>query len=210
MVPPTSIRMVNQSESERISLIRSKGTMGKQKPNNERSLELTLYFNNDVGINGYPVTRNLPNGESVTYYMNGLRSLLAMFKVTPFLPIENEYINEVLNIDAVSLQNIQIQTMPSYPKCLAVTLLMQQFNYRTYLNELPVPNPDNGEDFNKNMFSATINYEVMRYYYQRLIQRGEDIKNIDTLSNEYIHKTLGNRSSLIPMTFENQNIEFYI
>ena len=210
MVPPTSIRMVNQSESERISLIRSKGTMVKQKPNNERSLELTLYFNNDVGINGYPVTRNLPNGESVTYYMNGLRSLLAMFKVTPFLPIENEYINEVLNIDAVSLQNIQIQTMPSYPKCLAVTLLMQQFNYRAYLNELPVPNPDNGEDFNKNMFSATINYEVMRYYYQRLIQRGEDIKNIDTLSNEYIHKTLGNRSSLIPMTFENQNIEFYI
>ena len=116
MVPPTSIRMVNQSESERISLIRSKGTMVKQKPSNERSLELTLYFNNDVGINGYPVTRNLPNGESVTYYMNGLRSLLAMFKVTPFLPIENEYINEVLNIDAVSLQNIQIQTMPSYPK----------------------------------------------------------------------------------------------
>ena len=68
--------------------------------------------------------------------------------------------------------------MPMYPKCLAVTLTLQQFNYRIYLNELPLPNPEEGQDFNYNMYARTINYGIMRYYYQRAIQAGEDIKNL--------------------------------
>ena len=210
MIPPTLIREVTQSDSSRVQLLRSKGTMVRQKPNNEKSLQLTLYFNTETGINGYPVKTKLPNGEQRTYYMNGLRSLIAMFKLTPYLPIENEYINNTLNIEAVTLQSIEIQTMKAYPKCLAVNLILQNFNYRTFLTELPIPDPNKGEKFDKNMFATTINYEVMRYYYQEPLKRGEIIKNYGKLSDDYVHMTLGNRTSLIPMQFKSNIMKFYI
>lgn len=210
IVPPTSIRIINQTQSERVSLLRSKGSMTKQKPHNDRMIEMTLYFNNEQGINGIPYEETMPNGKKITYHMNGLRSLISMFKFTPFLPIENKYINDTLNIDAVSLVNIQMQTMPNYPKCIAVNLTLQQFRYRVYMNDLPIPNPEKGESFNKNMFSSTINYKVMRYYYQRSLLNGESLIDSNPLSNDYIQKTLGNKTNLIPMQFKENNIEFYI
>lgn len=214
MIPPTSIRVVNQIESDRVPLLRSKGSMVRTKPHNDRMIEMTLYFNGKEGINGVPIKKQLPkqNGTSEfeTYYMNGLRSLIAMFRYTPFLPVENAYLNDTLGIEAVSLANIQVQTMPMYPQCLAVTLTLQQFNYRVYLNELPLPNPEEGQDFNTNMFSRTINYGVMRYYYQRAIKSGEEIKNLDIDSQDYIEATMGNKTRLIPMEFKNQAIEFQL
>lgn len=214
MVPPTSIRVVNQVDSNRVPLLRSKGSMTKTKPHNDRLIEMTLYFNGEEGINGVPIKKQLPkqkgSNQYETYYMNGLRSLIAMFRYTPFMPIENKYLNDVLGIEAVSLANLQIQTMPMYPKCLAVTLTLQQFNYRIYLNELPLPNPEEGQDFNYNMYARTINYGIMRYYYQRAIQAGEEIKNLSTSSQEYIEATMGSKTKLIPMEFKDQNIRFQI
>lgn len=214
MVPPTSIRVVNQIDSTRVSLLRSKGSITRTKPHNDRVIEMTLYFNGEEGINGIPIKKQLPkqkgSSQYETYYMNGLRSLIAMFRYTPFMPIENKYLNDVLGIEAVSLANLQIQTMPMYPKCLAVTLTLQQFNYRIYLNELPLPNPEEGQDFNYNMYARTINYGIMRYYYQRAIQAGEAIKNLSTSSQEYIESTMGSKTKLIPMEFKDQNIRFQI
>ena len=214
MVPPTSIRIINQMESNRIPLLRSKGSMTKTKPHNDRLIEMTLYFNGEDGINGIPIEKQLPKQAGTdnyeTYYMNGLRSLIAMFKYTPFLPIENKYLNDVLGIEAVSLANLQIQTMPMYPKCLAATLTLQQFNYRIYLNELPLPSPEEGEDFNYNMYARTINYGVMRYYYQRAIQAGEAIKNLDPTSQDFIEATMGSKTRLIPMEFQDHDIRFQI
>lgn len=214
MVPPTSIRIVNQVDSNRVPLLRSKGSMTKTKPHNDRLIEMTLYFNGEEGINGIPIKKQLPKQKGTnqyeTYYMNGLRSLIAMFRYTPFMPVENKYLNDVLGIEAVSLANLQIQTMPMYPKCLAVTLTLQQFNYRIYLNELPLPDPEEGQDFNYNMYARTINYGIMRYYYQRAIQAGEAIKNLSTSSQEYIESTMGSKTKLIPMEFKDQNIRFQI
>lgn len=210
MVPPTSIRVINQMDNEKISLLRSKGSMFKTKPNHERIIQLTLYFNGDHGINGAPMKTKLPNGEEVTYYMNGLRSLISMFKHTPFLPIENEYINETLDIEAVSLAGLNIETMPMYPQCLVVSLTLQSFNYRIYLNDLPVPDPDKGESYTKNMFSSCINYEVMRYYNQRSIMQGEALKSLKPNSQQYIEQTIGSSTKLVPMEFKSQDIEFFI
>lgn len=214
MVPPTSIRVVNQINSNRVPLLRTKGTAVKELPHNDRLIEMTLYFNGEEGINGIKVEKQLPRqtgtNETITYYMNGLRSLIAMFKFTPFMPIENEYINDVLGIEAVSLANIQVQTMPMYPKCLAVSLTLQQFNYRIYLNELPLPSPEDGQDYNTNMFARTINYEVMRYYYQKSIIAGEELRNISANSQDFIEKTMGNSTALIPMDFSDQTINFMI
>ena len=214
MVPPTSIRVVNQINSTRVPILRSKGSIMKESPHNNRIIELTLYFNGDCGINGIPIKKQLPiqkgTNEYETYYMNGLRTLISMFKFTPFLPIENEYINNILNIEAVALADLQIQTMPSYPKCLSVKLSLQDFNYRIYLNDLPVPNESSNEKYTTNMFARTINYGVMRYYYQRAIQQGEKFKNIDPTSQEFIENTMGNKTKLMPMNFKDQTIKFQV
>jgi hypothetical protein len=214
MVPPTSIRVVNQIQNEKVPVLRSKSSMIKERPHNDRLIEITLYFNADEGINGVEIQKQLPkqNGtdEHETYYMNGLRTLIAMFKYTPFLPIENKYLNDTLGIEAVALANLQIETLPSFPNCLAATLTLQQFNYRVYMNELPLPDPDKGENFNTNIFARTINYGVMRYYYQRAIQNGEDIKSIDSTSQEFVEKTMGHKTSLVPMEFKDPKISFMI
>lgn len=207
-VPPTSIRVVSNTTHERLPLIRAKGSMTKGAMKEERFIEMTIYFNDERGINGYEYHTTLPNGEEITYYMNGLRSLIAQFKFTPFLPIDNNYINEVLNIDAVTLANLQISTLPNYPKCIAAVLTLQEFDYLQYMPELPVSLDEN--DKYRNIFAATINYEVMRWYYQRCIRLGEELSDVDVNSREYLEKTQGHRTALIPMNFKNSNIRFLI
>jgi len=210
MVPPTSIRCVTQTESERIPLLRSRNSMIKAAPKSERLIEMTLYFNDDEGINGKPFKTELPNGQEITYYMNGLRTLIAMFKLTPFLPIENHYINKVLNIEAVSLVNLQISTMPGYPRCIAAILTLQEFNYHVYMPEIPIPDRTDEDAYNTNLFAGTICFETMRWHYQRPILRGEEIKDLDFNDPEYIDATFGQRTALQPMKFKDSNIDFYV
>lgn len=209
-VPPTSIRVITQTTNERLPVVRAKGSIIKGALKAERQIEFTLYFNDEHGINGYPVEVELPNKKKgkVTYYMNGLRSLIAQFKFTPFLPIDNHFINQVLGIEAVTMVNMQVSTMPDYPRCLMARLVMQEFDYRQYMPELPV---DYDDEFNiGNAFGSTINFETMRWYYQRAIMRGEEIKDIDVNSPEYIKQTHGQRTALIPMKFTEPYVKFYL
>ena len=208
MVPPTSIKVTTQTTTERVPLLRSKSSMTKSTPKVLRTLELHLYFNGKIGINGVPKKMTLPNGKEIIYYMNGLRALLAQFKFIPFLPIENDYINRILNIESVSLVNLQITTTPGFPETLSAILTLQEFDYRVYMPELPAP--DYEKDMYKHLFASTINFDVMRWYYQRAIFQGEELKDIPYNSKEYIDKTLGNKTSLQPMTFGNSSIEFYV
>ena len=59
--------------------------------------------------------------------------LLRQFYKAPFLPIENDYINETLNIDAIALCNIQVKTVQGYPDQLDVTLSAEEFNWKSYM-----------------------------------------------------------------------------
>jgi len=210
IVPPTSIRCMTQTQAERVQLLRSRGSATKQAPISEKMIELKLYFNNEDGINGTPYDVTLPNGHKITYWMNGLRSLIAQFKLTPFLPIENNYINQVLNVYAVTLMDLQVSTMPGFPKCLQVTLTLQEFNYHIYMPELPLPELLKEEDLYINMFARCIHYPVMRWYYQRLLQKGEKVKNLAFNSKEYIAETFGSNTALVPMDFKDSAIEFYL
>ncbi len=210
VVPPTSIRCISQIQTEKVQLLRSRGTAPKQSPASEKIIEIKLYFNNAGGINGTPYEATLPNGQNVTYYMNGLRGLIAQFKLTPFLPIENNYINEVLTVDAVSLVNLRVNTMQGFPKCVEVVLTLQEFNYYVYMPDLPIPEISTEQDLKKNMFARTIHYPVLRWYYQRLLQRGESIKNLEFNSPEFISETYGKNTALIPMNFEDSTVEFYL
>lgn len=205
-VPPTSIRSITSTTNERMPAMRAKGSITKGAVKSERILEIKLYFNDEKGINGLPYKDTLPNGEAITYYMNGLRALIAQFKFTPFLPVENKYINQVLNIEAVTMKDFQISTMPDYPRCMIGTLVLQEFDYRQYMPELPESVDENGKF--RNAFSSTINYDVMRWYYQRSILMGNTLKNVDPGSIEYMEKTFGHRTALQPMKFQDPKVKF--
>lgn len=210
MVPPTSIRVVSQTRSERISMLRTKGSITKSIPKNERIIEMNLFFNGEEGINGIPYDYTTPNGTKLKYHMNGLRALVAQFKFTPFLPIHNDYLNYVLNIEAVSLVSYNISTVPNYPRTLQCTIRLQEFDYRQYMPELLPPDPEEKENLFTNIFSKTIHFPVMRYYYQRSILTGESIKDFEFNSEDYYRATLGQKTGLQPMKFQTPMFNLYI
>ena len=210
MVPPTSIRVISQTKSERISMLRAKGTLTKTLPKTERLIEMQLYFNGDDAINGIPYEQITPSGQKLTFYMNGLRSLLAQFKFTPFLPIHNDYINYVLNIEAVSLANITINTVENFPRTLQVTITLQDFDYRQYMPEILPSDGDFKITAFSNMFSKVINWPVMRYYYQKCIKKGEELSDMDFSSDAYLKETVGQKTALQKVHFENPCFSLYI
>ena len=212
IIPPEAIHTSSTLDYEKLPILRGKGSMMKNRMNIEELIELELYFNNEYGINGIPYTTKTPNGEEITYYMNGLRSLIAQFKVSPFLPIENHYINDILNIEVVSLVNINVMTVDGFPKLLKVVLTLRDFNYRVFMPDLPFPEVNgNGElSSMEHVFAKCFNWELYRYYYQKGIISGEGIKAYEYNTYEhndffYSHKNVYTRADLT-----DSNFEFYV
>lgn len=214
MIPPTSIKVTSQTKSSKTHLLRAKGAVQKQLPKTERIIQLDLYFNNAEGINGIPIERELPNGSTKVYHMNGLRSLIAQFKLTPFMPIHNHYINEVLGIDAVSLASYSVSTMPNYPRTLQVTVMLYEFAWIQYMPSQAAPLSD-GDELYKNGFSETIHFPLLRYYYQQALERGAELATgslagVAPNDERYIEATIGNKTALQPINFMNPTIDFYL
>ena len=137
-VPPTNIRMQVYTQSERKELLRAKGSATKTAPHQIRKIAMDIYFNESRGINGLTYMEKLPGdrGVEITYSMNGLRSLMSMFRFTPYLPITNRFINKVLNIDAVTLESLTVQSVPNYPKLMQATLIMGEFDWAVYMPDI--------------------------------------------------------------------------
>lgn len=226
MVPPTSIRCVTRNNAESVPLIRSRGSAIKELPQSERIIEMTLYFNDESGINGVEIEAPVfesgeyrrfnektlkPENENVKYYMNGLRALISMFKLCPFMPITNTYINDTLNVDAVALSSLTVATMPNYPKCIAATIQLMEFNYHVYMSELPLTGDESAETIiHTNLFEKCIDFDTLRYYYQKPLYRGEVASRHPFDSDEYLRLTYGSRTALQPITnFGDSSIEFY-
>ena len=236
--PPSAIRVITQTMTERLPLLRAKGSMAKNIEKADTEIELSLFFNNEYGINGQAITipiwknkdaqisplKKIESDEKATYYMNGLRALIAEFKFTPFLPVVNTYLNRTLKIAAVSLEQIDIQTVPNFPKLLKATLRMKNFDYNVYMPQVPglyVPSENSDTNEVENPFSLCINYDVMRYYYQKPLQYGNELAaKLDSPkesggysinSVEFVKDTLmKNRSVLLPCKFMDPNIDIYI
>lgn len=214
IVPPTSIRCLTQSKSEHMPLMRAKGTMAKSPTKLQRVIEMDMFFNEDRGINGYEFktkTIDGKEGKDITYYMDGLRAFYAQFRVAPFLPITNTYINDVLGIDAVTLINFSCDTVPNFPRLIKATIQLAEFEYRIYMPEIPRDDGDDDESGDtRNYFAEQINYPLLRYYYQRLLIHGNALKGVRFLDDRYITATFGNRTCLIPCDFKNPYVKFYI
>lgn len=239
-VPPTAIQMVSETNTERLPVLRAKGSMAKNIEKSDSQLQISLFFNRDIGINGLPVEMELwektvddegnilasaqKSEDKMTYHMNGLRALISEFKFTPMLPIVNKHINEVLNVFAVSLERLEIATVPDFPRLIQAVLILKKFDYNVYMPEIPAPYYKQDEDGNDtdeliNPFSHCINYDVMRYYIQKPLIRGNELaaklKNTNGTytvnSLDFMHDTLAsNRTALMPCDFLDPNIDIYV
>lgn len=210
MIPPTSIRCVTQTTTERMPSMRARGSMTKSSGRSERILEMDIYFAGLSQINGIPYPVQLPNGETTTYFINGIRAMVSQFRLTPYLPIDNSYINETLGIDAVTLDNISMQTVGGFPNMMQVTVSMREFNYRVYMPELPAYMPEVDGNTYRNYFSSSINWDTFRWYTQQPLLLGESIKNLSKSSNEYATKAIGGRTAMIPVSGNPSGISFRI
>ena len=204
LIPPTSIRNVSGVEYEKVPLLRGKGSMVKGVSAREQYLEIDLFFYDEYGINGIPYDHKLPNGQTITYYLDGLRSLIAQFKVAPYLPIENQYINDVLGIEAVSLVNLNIKTVEGFPRLLQATLTLRDFNYRIFMPDIPIDYKDKevSEIAEMNpVFAKCFHWEIFRYYYQRAITKGNILSEYEYNSQEYVDTYYSNRNALQKAAF---------
>jgi len=78
-IPPTQINITNEAHNYRYNALRSPGEVVMTSGRSTSRIDLDIIFSSVEEIN------------------KQLRPLLAQFKTTPFLPIENEYLKNILN-----------------------------------------------------------------------------------------------------------------
>lgn len=185
-ISPTSIRVDKQYQTKKSNTMRAKSSLQVGVANTRNILTLNIYFADLEDINGSERQGYIKeNGEEATYYMDGLRPLIAQFKKAPFLPIDNEYINLSLKIHNVVLRNLYVETVPGFPEALKATLILEEFDLKPYL-------------FGESQLGALINYPLLRYHYQRSLHEiGDEVESyktylptIDKLSNHFTLSTV--------------------
>lgn len=218
-IPPESISINTMSENigGQSEIIRSKSSLNSNTGHEIKQIRLPIYIQGKEQINGttkqavdidYDPIEIYTNLEDVdfededfdpeedlnkvqpTYYINGLRALLAQFKVAPFLPIDNFKINVTNNIDAVSLQNVTVSNVKNFPEVLKVELILVEFNHTVYIDGNPP-------------FNDIFNWDLFRFNYQRLLEgtnmhydRARKFPKIDSIDSEHFSMEIVTKSSL--------------
>ena len=154
-IPPLSIGVTKTSNITKVKTLRTKSSVMTKAGSSITQLNMELYFHNLDNINGIPKKTG-----DLTFHVDGLRSLLAQFSKCPFVPIDNPYINNVLNIHNVALIDLSVSTVPGFPHSLTATITLAKFEIDAFMP---------GTDF----LGDVINYPMMRWYYQQaLTERG--------------------------------------
>jgi endonuclease YncB( thermonuclease family) len=219
-IQPTAITVDDVSEDNPATVLRNQTTLKGSTGHHNKSVKLSLFFDHKKGdINGVPEMQDFQVEDSdgtktePIYYKNGLRSLLAQFKTSPFLPIENKMLNQEHGIYAVSLMNISIQncsqisadyslstkgsldaggraitanSMSNFPDVVKVQLVLMEFNYQAYI--------DTSHQFHK-----LIDWDLFRFNYQRLLE-GTDIEHYGTKIPKIYELDSSNFSFTLPST----------
>lgn len=164
MIPPEFIMVNSESPSQSIVTLRQENTQKSKSGYHKRIILIDLVFNGLEQLNGYPV-----DGPEGTYYVDGLRSLLAQFKCTPFLPITNELINGMYGIFTVALQSITVSTVQGFPDVMTAQITLQEVNMFPYIQMPDVA------------YKYMIDWDLFRYYYQRLLTENHVYKKLQSL-----------------------------
>lgn len=196
-IPPLTIRMDKQFQNEKVKVMRSNSSLQKQVGTSRTILTMDLYLHNLESINGYEqLAYTTDSGQQVYHYLDGLRPLIAQFKKAPFLPIDNEYINESLQIHNVALRNIEISTVPDFPESMKATIILEKFDSSPYL-------------IGQEKLGDLVNYPLLRWYYQEMLQEPDYeepwktyLPKVETLSNRFTFSKvdpveLANRQSVV-------------
>jgi hypothetical protein len=138
LIPPTSIQVNQTMKTEKITMLRSRGSLPVQSGYSEQFITISLFF---------------PNEDAINYEM---RPLLAQMKKCPFLPIENTYLNNVYKINAIVINDVTAQTNPGFPGTMTLLVQMFAFDPATYIYG------SSDKDFN-DMF----NWPLFRWYYEQ-------------------------------------------
>lgn len=154
-IPPEFINVTESSSTIKEPSIRSTSTIKKKYGYSSSDLTIKLAFNGDDQINGFPV--DSPFGDK-KYYIDGLRSFLAQCRVSPIMYVENEFLNKTCGIYALIVQNIQISTIPNFPRLIECTVMAMEFDCSIYTM---CPAWEYGN---------LIEWDLYRYNYQRLLQ----------------------------------------
>lgn len=168
MIPPEFICVTSESTSQQIITLRQENSMRQKAGSHKRTLLVDLVFNGFNQINGYKV-EGAESSSGKDYYLDGLRQMLAQFKCTPFLPIQNEFINGTHGIFAVVLQSITISTVPGFPSLMKAQLTLQEVEMFPYLE---MPNA---------AFKSMIDWDLFRFYYQRFLTESYEYKKLQSL-----------------------------
>lgn len=166
MIPPEFIMVNSESASQGIVTLRQENTQKAKSGYHKRTILIDLVFNGLNQLNGFQVPGP---SESGYYYVDGLRQLLAQFKCTPFLPINNELINRTYGIFTVALQSITITTVQGFPDVMQAQITLQEVCMFPYL-EVP--------DY---CFRHMIDWDLFRFYYQSFLTENHKYKRLQRL-----------------------------
>ena len=172
MIPPEFIYVSSESFSQNIQTLRQENSQKQKTGYHKRTIQVDLVFDGMDEINGYKVPGPLHkdgNKYSNFYYVDGLRPLLAQFKLTPFLPVRNELLNDAYNIYVVALQSIVISTIEGFQNALTAHITLQEVDMMPYIE---MPNI---------MFRHTIDWDLFRYYTQSILTEEHVYKNLQSL-----------------------------
>ncbi len=101
-VPPEYISIIDNSTTISNVALRQTNSVKTKTGHSSKSITVTLFLNGIDQINGYKSSSPF----NYKYYNDGLLGMIAQFRCTPFLPIENEYINTTFGIYTVALKSM--------------------------------------------------------------------------------------------------------
>lgn len=170
IIPPQAISIISESNSQELVTLRQENTQKLKRGYSKRTVSVELVFHGHNQINGYQVES--PEGY---YYVDGLRQLLAQFKCTPFLPIENYTINNTYNIHTVALQSIICSTVEGFPDMMIANLTLQEVDLYPYIESHTM------------FFGNFIDWDLFRFYYQRQLTEKHEYGKLQSIP---VNKTL--------------------
>lgn len=112
--PVEEIRIEEMSPSRSIQTLRSRAAIQKDNWHSQQQVTITMTLHGREAINEV------------------LLPLVRLFKKAPFLPVFNRLLFEA-DITALSLQSLQVSTIPGYPNALKAVLVCWSFNWEAYL-----------------------------------------------------------------------------
>lgn len=180
MIPPEFIMVTSESQTGKIVTLRQENTQKTKSGYHRRTIMIDLVAHGSDQINGFAV-----EGPEGTYYMDGIRPLLAQFKRTPFLPIFNELLNDTYGIHTVALQSITVQTVENFPTVMTAQITLQEMNMMPYI------------EMHSFYFQFMIDWDLMRFYYQKALTEEHEYKKLQSIpvnkeKNHLIMRSLSN------------------